>query len=247
MTAGLDQTFAAALRAVLVAEATPSPQQPKRTRPRMLVAALGIAVVIGGAAAVAAAVLTRPSGSDTVTAIAPVVSVTGSGTETIQLGQPPAGATRIELQLTCLTPGLFTFADGASVRCGQSDAGRDVTAYSLAINPGQQSTTITAAPDERWHVVGQYASDTATAWRVNGDGHTYGVPNSNGTPDLIAAVATNGQQGYVYADQLQAAQPQPTSPEQAARMHPTPVAIPVYKSDGHTVIGGFIIGNGPGQ
>jgi len=30
-------------------------------------------------------------------------------------------------------------------------------------------------------------------------------------------------------------------------MHPTPVAIPVYKSDGHTVIGEFVIGSQPRQ
>jgi len=184
-------------------------------------------------------------GGDTVTTVAPVVSVTGSGTETVQLGEAPTGATRIKLQLTCLTPGLFTFGDGASVRCDQSDAGRDVTTYSLAIAQGQQSTTITAAPNDRWYLAAQYTDDTATPWGVNSDGQTYGVPNSQGTPDLIAAVATNGQQGYVYATQLQAAQPQPTSPQQAATMHPTPVAIPVYKSDGHTVIGEFVIGSGP--
>jgi len=188
-----------------------------------------------------------PLGSDTVTTVAPVVSVTGSGTETVQLGVAPAGATRIELQLACLTPGLFTFGAGASVRCDQSAAGRDVTTYSLAIARGQQSTTITAAPNDRWYLAAEYADDTATAWGVNSDGQTYGVPNSRGTPDLIAAVATNGQQGYIYATQLQAAQPQPTSPQQAAAMHPTPVAIPVYKSDGHTVIGEFVIGSQPRQ
>jgi len=181
------------------------------------------------------------------TAIVPMVKFTGAGTQTVQLGQPPADATRIELQLTCLTPGVFGFTDGASVRCDAHDAGRSVTTYSLPIAAGQQTTTITAGPGDRWQLFAHYANDATTAWKVNADGLTYGLPNSHGTPDLIAAVATNGRQGYIYAAQLQAAQPQPTSPEQAATMHPTPVTIPVYKSDGRTVIGEFVIGSGPRQ
>lgn len=244
MTVRLEETFATGLRATLVAEVTANHRTPRRVRPRVLAAALGVAAIVGGGAAVAATVLTGPPGSDTITAVAPVVTVTGTGTQTVALGDPPAGATRIELRLTCLTPGRFVFADGAGVRCGPSDAGSDVTTYSLPITPGQQSTTITAGPNERWHLVAQYVNDAPTAWGVNADGKTYGVPNSHGTPDLIAVAATNGQHGYVYATELQAAQSQPTSPAQAATMEPATVGIPVYTSDGHTVIGQFVIGIG---
>jgi hypothetical protein len=47
---------------------------------------------------------------------------------------------------------------------------------------------------------------------VNADGHTFGVANSHGIPDLLAVSATNGEQGYVYASRLQCAQPEATSP-----------------------------------
>jgi hypothetical protein len=191
---------------------------------------------------VAATVLTGLPGSDKVTTLAPVVTFTGSGTRTVELGQPPEGANLIELRLTCLTPGRFVFADGASAECNARDVGRSITTYSLPVTPGQHSTLIQAGPGQRWHLIAQYANATTTAWGVNADGHTFGVANGHGIPDLIAVTATNGKQGYVYAAQLQGAQPEPTSPEEAATMQPTPTAIPVYESDGHTVIGQFVIG-----
>lgn len=52
---------------------------------------------------------------------------------------------------------------------------------------------------------------------VNAKGETYGVESpENGTPDLIAVVATNGQSGYAYARDLNGG-PMPTSPEDTAK------------------------------
>jgi hypothetical protein len=64
----------------------------------------------------------------------------------------------------------------------------------------------------------------------------------NGTPDLIAVMATNGQTGYAYARDLNGG-PMPTSPEDAAKNFSTPRPqreVPVFLSDGETQIGVFM-------
>ena len=94
--------------------------------------------------------------------------------------------------------------------------------------PGSTSITITADPGTEWSVTAQYASRSTTPWEVNANGQTYGVPNENGVPDLSAAQATNGKQGYILDKEL------------LTMDHPG--FINVYESDGSTVIGKFPIG-----
>ncbi|HEX3897945.1 MAG TPA: hypothetical protein VHW74_02145 [Mycobacteriales bacterium] len=240
----VDEAFATALRDVLVHRVSAQSRHWHRHRGRKLTGGIVGLVLVGGGTALAAAQLSGPPGSDNVQYVASAVSVTESGTQTISLGPPPSEANRIELRLTCLSPGIFTFADGASVECAQADAGHAVTTYSLPLVVGQHSTTIKAAPGERWSLVARYADVTTTAWETNASGQTYGVANSNGTPTLIAAIATNGKTGYIYATDLKAAQPMATSPAQAATMRPVATSIPVYDSDGQTVIGKFVINRG---
>ncbi|WP_157873668.1 hypothetical protein [Kineococcus radiotolerans] len=211
--------------------------------------ALILAGLGGGGAAVAAGVLPLP-GADQVVLRAPASTVVHTGTATIDLGQRPAGTTSVELVLTCLTSGSFTFADGAGGSCSAEDIARDGGAgeigYTLALQPEQTSTTITAAPGTRWSLTSTYSTRTSTDWAANANGDTYGVVKDDGsTPDLVAVWATNGQQGYAYNRDLNP-QPMPTSPEQALawqEAHPlAPRTIPVYTSDGVTVIGEFQTG-----
>ena len=237
----MDDTFAAGLRTALLSEVANQSRASRRRRSRTITASVVTVVAVGVGAAVAATVVTNPPGGVDVAPLAPVVTVDGSGTQRVHLGAPPASANRIELQLTCLTVGTFTFADGASVQCERHDVDRSVTTYSLPISPGRPWTTITAGRGERWHLIAQYANASTTPWGVNAHGHTYGVINSNGIPDLVAVMATNGKQGYVYADQLQATTPDGTSPSQASKDAPSSKTLPVYASDGTTVIGAFVI------
>jgi hypothetical protein len=75
---------------------------------------------------------------------------------------------------------------------------------------------------------------------VNADGLTYGVPNDQGTPDLVAVFATNGKTGYVYAKDLN--EPSPANPSQALQWQNSPLVtihLPVYEPDGKTQIGVF--------
>jgi len=178
-------------------------------------------------------------GSPLVQPLAGTVTVEGVGTQIVDLGVAPPGTTAIEVGLTCLTPGTFTGADGASLSCGPSDAGRATATWRLPASPGTTGTTIDAGPGERWRVTGAYSAVTTTEWGVNADGLTYGVANGRGTPDLLAVIATNGADGYVYSRDL-------TTPDPAGLQTGTferrRLVLPVFEPDGKTQVGEFNVG-----
>ena len=244
MSVQMSQTFAVALRAELV-ECVRRDAVPSRRR-WWKAAAFTVATLVaaGSGVAIADQFGTTP-GSNVVTPLAATVTVSASGTQTVELGKAPAGANHIDIKLTCLTAGRFVVADGASLVCTEGHPGRDDTAgtilYGLPLAPRQHTTTITAASGARWRLEATFSKVTTTAWGINANGQTYGVANANGTPDLVAAVATNGKDGYIYASQLQ--QPNYTSPAQAlaAQKHHHSGALRVYELDGKTVIGTFVL------
>jgi hypothetical protein len=186
---------------------------------------------------------TTVSGRDAVTELSPLVTATGVGTQTIDLGAPPAGTTAICIALTCLTAGEFTFAHGAGLQCGSADAGprSSPITYTMSIAPGQHDTRITATPGARWRLVATYASVATTPWGVNASGQAYGIQNQHGIPDLVAVSATNRRGGYAYAIQLDP--PLPNTVAQALAENNAPSRIlTVYESDGKTPIGEFVVG-----
>lgn len=63
-------------------------------------------------------------------------------------------------------------------------------------------------------------------WQVNKSGQTYGPDIYNERPDLIATVTDDGKTGYVLREDMQRTG-----------------EIPIYESDGKTVIGSKQIGN----
>lgn len=245
MNVHMDATFTAALRSTLVDQVTRSRAAARRRRWRRGGAGLLTLAVVGGGTAFAAGAFHGLPGSNEVRQVASTVTVTGSGTQSVNLGPPPAAANSIDIRLTCLSAGSFAFADGATVTCTERDLGTRtaVSTYTLPIRPGH-TTTITTSPGESWRLTASYATTANTAWGVNARGQTYGVVNDHGTPDLIAAVATNGNLGYVDANQLTNAQgPGPASPQQALaqQARQKPVSIDAYQSDGTTIIGHFVI------
>lgn len=213
-------------------------------------------VVPGGASATDAEALEVSPGQTRVTHLSGPVTMTGSGTLTVQLGEKPAGATGVGMVLDCLSAGDFVYPDGAGMICDETDAGTEITdpeefmarAYVISLPKGSEEIEITAAEDASWRLTWAYVSTEVTEWGVNANGDTFGVENENGTPDLIAVIATNGRSGYAFADDLEAAGgPPPTSPEDALvqqqeRLGMT-FSVPVYESDGETVIGEFVIGD----
>lgn len=252
--AEMDPVYSEALRTTLierVATATP----PFIRRHRRLWFGTGVfagTCVLGGAVAVATGLLPLPGGQ-AITDVAAPVTQTHSGTATVEMGSPPSDATNVSLTLACLSAGTFFYPDGASMSCSPTDAGSPtgVSFYSLPLTSGEHGVTIKTAADDRWRLTAEYVQQTTTAWKVNANGQTYGVENSQGTPDLLAVVATNGLQGYVETTALDAADGTTasrhfTSPAQALQWQASRAGksfeIPVYDSDGTTVIGEFVIG-----
>lgn len=249
----VDKLFNDALRAELVSQVARESPVAKRRRTRVW---LGSGILAGagllGVGAAAAGLFVMPGG-EKVTPLAAPVTTTYAGTATVELGSPPEGATGIQLELTCLTPGWFEFPDGASSSCSEEDATSDRlgwTGHTIPLAPGQDSVTIKANPESRWQLTAKYVKQERTRLGVNAKGETYGVESQqNGSPDLIAVMATNGQSGYAYAKDLHGG-PMPTSPEDAVKNFSTPRPpreIPVFQSDGETQIGVFMAaGSGGG-
>ena len=190
-------------------------------------------------------------GGTRVTPLSEPRTVTGTGTATVELGEPPAESTGVDIVLDCLSAGTFEYPDGAGMICSEEDGeelGRaSQLGYVVALADGQDSVEIRATDGARWRVTTSYVSTEVTEWGVNAKGETFGVHNENGEPDLIRVIATNGQFGYAYVAEMNAADgPEPTSPEHALKMQEeragAMVSVPVYESDGETVIGEFRIG-----
>ncbi len=248
----MDPIFSEALRTRLIEQVNSITATRPRRRHRVWFGT-GVFIctcVLGGAVAVATGIVPLPGGH-AVTELAAPMTQTHTGTATVGLGAVPSGATNVSLTLACLSAGTFIFPDGDYMTCSTVDAGAPsgISLGSLALTPGEDSVTIQTATGNRWKLTAQYVNQVITSWKVNASGQTYGVANIRGAPDLIAAIATNGQQGYIETSQLHTADgSNVNSPAEALewqRQHAgTSTDIPVYESDGTTVIGQFVIGGG---
>ena len=76
--------------------------------------------------------------------------------------------------------------------------------------------------------------------KENENGETYGSAlGQEKDPDLIAAIGTNGEEGYVKASDI--TPPADMSLEEALAYTSEAVTVPLYMSDGETEIGEFIL------
>lgn len=179
------------------------------------------------------------------------VTATHTGTAAVDLGDRPAEATAVSFDLECLSPGQFTWPVGNVMGCNSRDVTHPDPAppypHLVDLVPGQEQLVIEATDGASWRISTTYVSTEITPWGVNAKGETYGVANDKGAPDLIAVAATNGRSGYAYDEELSHPfAPQPTSPEDALAQQEANKGkvfrVPVYESDGETVIGEFLIG-----
>ncbi|MCW2738979.1 hypothetical protein [Nocardioides sp.] len=180
------------------------------------------------------------------------VEVTGTGTDTVELGSRPDRATAANVSVVCLTAGRIVYPDGASIVCDDPASESEIADprsanYTLIdLDPGQTSLRLRAKADVGWKVVANYVRTETSEWGVNAHGETFGVQRHGKSPDLIAVYTTDGKQGYAYVEDLDGRWPVPTSPADARaqqeanedRSH----SVPVYESDGETTIGEYTIG-----
>lgn len=247
----MNPEVARAVRAELVLIGTRNSglQRHQRTRRTLTlsIAALAIAAATTGAAIV----VNGLPGETTVAPVGNTVTVSYTGTATIDLGPAVAGANSVILDLTCvsttgklsvpLTSGVVQDSSGTTSPGGDETAGFDCATVARTVHitdgllsPGGTSITVTADPGTTWKAVAQYGTATTTDWGVNANGQTYGTANKkNGMPDLQSAQATNGAIGYIYTSEVLA--------------FPGSGYLNVYESDGTTVIGKFPIGDVDGQ
>ena len=252
----MDAVFASALRDRLIRMIEDDPRRRTRWRWRVGFGVLASSTVLAGSAALAANLLFQPGAPDD-TPLGAIVTATRTGTATVALGPPPAGATNVSLTLTCLTAGTFGYPDGSSMSCSSTDLSQPATdptsseVVSIALAAG--SVTITTSPNASWTLKAVYINRVNTPWGTNANGQTYGVPNNSGSPDLVAVSIDGGtKQGYVKASDLNCAsgQSEVNSPAEAlawdAASKDRNVSIPVYESDGTTQIGTLIAGDASG-
>lgn len=231
--------YAVALRAALVDHVQGGAPARGRFARRSAVLAASLATLLTGAGLAAAAGVFDPPGSPAVRPLSVSVTAEGVGNGTVELGVAPPGTNAVEISLTCLSAGSFTGPDGSVVNCEQSDAGMSTASWRAPATPGQTGIAIRAEATARWRVTAAYSSVSTTDWGVNADGLTYGVANDRGTPDLVAAIATNGAVGYIYSRELQNQTP---TTLQTGPPAPEPKTLTVYEADGKTQIGLFQFG-----
>lgn len=181
----------------------------------------------------------------------PVV-VTATGTSTVDLGSRPDWATGAKVSVVCLTAGRIVYPDGASLVCDDPASESEIAdprsaSYGVIdLAPGQTSLRFRAREDVAWKVVATYVRTETSEWGINAKGETFGVQRNGKSPDLIAVYTTDGKQGYAYVKDLDGRWPVPTSPADARAQQEANEgrsrSVPVYESDGETLIGEFTSG-----
>ncbi|MHA7144980.1 hypothetical protein ACX80U_09720 [Arthrobacter sp. TmT3-37] len=247
----MDPTFSHGLRAALIEQVNAaSPVRARRHRWWIGAGVFAGVGLIGGVGATAANFLVEP-GADVVTEYGNPVSGIYTGSQTIELGAAPDSANSIMVELICLSGGTIYLQQGASTSC--PDIGTGLTyRTTLTLRPEQDTLELRSSnPDVSYQAHITYASRTPTDWAVNENGDTYGATNARGEPDLVSVVTTTGKLGYVYADELKEASgrtaaAQFSSPAEALAWQEaregTVALIPMYESDGETVVGEFDAG-----
>jgi hypothetical protein len=254
-TMEMDPVFTAALREALVATVKDTPRVRRRWRWRVGTGTfLGVTLVAGGVAL--ASGVFSPPGAPVDSPLGNVIAATRTGTATIDIGAPPAGATDLSLDLTCLTAGTFYFPNGSSSVCDAADLIRPPNYRSgsevVPLTAGVDTVTIKTSPNATWTLRAMYVNQVTTSWGVNASGETYGVQNQNGTPDLVAVVIDGGNiNGYVKESELNCAAGGDVASLADATAWDTAsqnrnISIPVYESDGVTVVGTFTVGSATG-
>lgn len=215
--------------------------------------------------------ITAPAG---ITPGSPVIAVLGDpitiafdGATTVALTDRPADATHVRVTVAPTVATDANAAAGGSISFGTEDGGNSPslnwTASDIAAGvdlstwydfPLDGTVSALYLTSEGAPAVAslQYLTHVPTDIEVNANGDSYGIAGSTqGEPDLIRVMATNGEEGYVYRTELEEADGTAaargfTSPDDALAWQKENAGvvhlIPVYRSDGTTLIGEFQVG-----
>lgn len=251
----MSDEFTAAFRRALI-EHVETPSRSRRHRWLLGGGISAVALFAGTATAAATGLLPLP-GAAVVTPVSASAAGTYTGTATLQLGPAPDDATGLAVSLHCLTPGTLTLTGGAGLTCYDFDFVQSAETPEfdgfftpLTAAPNGEFT-VTATAGSQWRAIVAYATSETTAWAENAARQSYGIINENGNPDLIAVIASNGAQGYVHRGDLEdadgtTAQRSFATPEDALEGQKQNAGvthtIPVYESDGTTLVGELDVG-----
>lgn len=91
------------------------------------------------------------------------VTLTETGTATVELGSRPQGATGVGLVLDCLSAGEFTYPDGAGMICDTGAEPSDLEdfpsmAYVVDLDAGSDEVEIRATEGATWRLTAAYVS-----------------------------------------------------------------------------------------
>lgn len=180
----------------------------------------------------------------------------GSGDAEIPLGMIPEGVTQLAIAFDCVDPGTYEIAvgevdGGFGASCDAGNTAANLGGVFTASPTLDRAIHISAALGDRWSLRAVWITGLPDGWEVNANGQTFG-PGVDGTaPDLIMAVgvdaAGNPIDGYVVS--ADALRPKAASLEEGAAQeaadeaaHPNGRDVPLYASDGVTVLGSAHIG-----
>ena len=243
----MDDKFSLGLRAALADHVK---VVPTRRRRHWIIAGILSSLLIAGSGLAYATGLLLP-GRDEIFPVGEPITIHGQGTQKLDLGTPPPNANGIEYHITCETLGDFTLSEnGPRISCNRVPDSMSViqalTEKDTCTNHHMASTdtalALQAEDNSHWTVVARFVTIVPTSWGINAAGQTYGAENCAGTPTLVGVEASNGVEGYVYSADLTSWEP--ANPEEAALGNPNPgeCSVPVYASDGVTVLGEFVFG-----
>ena len=176
----------------------------------------------------------------------------GTGDETLELGARPDAATAVLVEFQCTSPGTFTWepvgfeSDGhTALTCRAADFARGpqrgAATATFELAPGDHQFAISATGDATWTIGLTWVRPRPVEWKTNDRGQTYGRPDLNGDePDLVSLSGSNAEgrsvDGYAVAVDVDAALDQWNADDSYS------ANIPIYASDGETVVGAILIG-----
>ena len=191
------------------------------------------------------------TGRDAGDVVGQTVDFVGSGRNEIDLGAGPEGMADLAVVVRCSDRGYFTvglgFVDSpVQFECVPSASGS--SGFVFTGGAFDRTLIVDGLAGVRYSVSARWLTTPPGGWDVNANGQTYGPGVDGNVPVLLATVgkdaAGNNRNGYIYsADAFGPPQSTPEAVAEQKRLRlleiPDGIDLPLYDSDGTTVLGTF--------